>query len=255
MLLAVDIGNTNIDFGVFRGRRLARRFRHPTYLKIDSASEYSNYLKKNLFKHQEKDIDCVIICSVVPSRAIILQRAIRLILKAEILVLGRDIEAPINNLYKAPKRVGQDRMVNAYAGLKLYGSGLILVDFGTAITFDIVSRKGDYVGGLIHPGLSISLKALHGHTALLPEIEKKLPGRLIGQNTKESMLSGVIFGAAEMCDGLIRRLRRKCKNFKAIATGGDSKHIRRYCKNIDKFDQALTLKGIMFIYRFIKGKG
>jgi len=248
MLLAIDIGNTNINCGLFKGQRLLHRFFYPTRLVPDSIKNHKFILKKNLSKVDLRSISCVIVCSVVPSKTSILKEAISHLVNAKILVLGKDIIVPIKNLYKDPQKVGQDRLVNAYAGLKLFGPALILIDFGTAITFDIVSKKGQYLGGMIFPGLGISLKALSENTALLPLLKKDFPKVLIGTDTQESLLSGVIFGTAEMTDGLIERIQRRYRGFKVIATGGDAGYISRFCKKIDVVDPVLTLKGIMLVF-------
>jgi len=254
MLLAIDIGNTRVSFGVFRRRRLVLYFNLPTCIRNDSLKLFQKNIKKNLSKAILNSITEVVICSVVPSGTNFIRKNIEEMTNAKVVVLGKDVKIPIKNLYKNPQKVGQDRLVNAYAAVKLYGPGLILIDFGTAVTFDVVSKKGEYMGGLIHPGLGLSLKALHENTALLPNLRKDFPKKLIGQDTKTSILSGVVFGIAEMCDGLIARIQKKYKKFTVIATGGDGKYIKRYCSRIGAFDNLLTIKGIMYIYESIKRK-
>jgi type III pantothenate kinase len=156
---------------------------------------------------------------------------------------------PIKNLYRKPKQVGQDRLVNAYAGVILYGAPLIVVDFGTAITFDAVSKNKEYLGGMILPGLDISLHSLAERTALLPKIKLNKPKEFIGRDTKDSILSGVVYGFAALTDDLTQRIKNRIgKSAKVIGTGGNIKLIRRYCRNIDKVDRDLTLKGLNLIY-------
>lgn len=242
MILTVDIGNTNISFGVFQGARIIKKFFIPT----------NNYYLKSLKKALgEVDIYDAIICSVVPRVTKALEKDLRKICNHRVYILGSNINVPIKNLYHKPQQVGQDRLVNAYAGVVFYASPLIVVDFGTAITFDLVSKNKEYLGGMIFPGLQISLDALAQRTALLPKIKLGKPEELIGRDTKNSMLSGVVYGAAALVDALTERLKEKIgKNAKVIGTGGNIALIREYCSgSFDKIDQDLTLKGLNIIYR------
>ncbi|MCM8770811.1 MAG: type III pantothenate kinase [Candidatus Omnitrophica bacterium] len=242
MLLAVDIGNTTISLGVFHGQRIIKRMSVSTDAH-KSAGFYASFLKTKC-----KNIDKVIICSVVPKMTEIFARAGKKAFALKPYIIGKDIIVPIKNLYRNPKQVGQDRLVNAYAGFKLYGAPLIIVDFGTAITFDTVSQKGEYLGGIIAAGLNTSLKALSEHTALLPKIKLDKPKELIGRDTRESMLSGVVYGSSCLADDLILRLKVKLgKSARAIATGGDSALIKPYCCRIDIWDKDLTLRGISLL--------
>ncbi|MFH1397424.1 MAG: type III pantothenate kinase, partial [Candidatus Omnitrophota bacterium] len=156
---------------------------------------------------------------------------------------------PIKNHYQFPEEVGQDRLVNAFAAIKLYGYPAIVVDFGTAITFDVISKKKEYLGGMILPGLETSLRSLAEKTALLPKIGLSAPPKnIIGKNTRDSMLSGVIFGFAILTDGLIKKLKQKLgKNTKVIGTGGNIKFILRHCQELKSIDINLTLKGLNLI--------
>ncbi len=165
-------------------------------------------------------------------------------------IIGKNAKVPIKNLYSKPKQVGQDRLVNAYAAVLLYGAPLIAVDFGTAITFDVVSRNKEYLGGMILPGLGISLDALNQRTALLPKIKLEEPKEFIGRDTKNSMLSGIVYGFAALTDDLVARIKEKIgKSAKVIGTGGNISLIGRYCKQMDKIDRDLTLKGLNLVYR------
>jgi type III pantothenate kinase len=240
MLLAIDIGNTNISFGVFRGNKLIKRFDIPT-------REYR--LKKASRNLANFDIDAVIICSVVPNASKILEKDFRLLLHKSPYVLGKHIKVPVKNLYRKPSQVGQDRLVNAYAGIMFYGAPLIVVDFGTAITFDVVSRNKEYLGGMIMPGLGISLDALAQKTALLPKIKLNPPKDFIGRDTKNSMLSGIVYGFSCLTDDFSLRIQDKIgKDAKVIGTGGNIKLIGRFCKRLDRIDRDLTLKGLNLIY-------
>jgi type III pantothenate kinase len=240
-LLAIDIGNTNINFGLFRGKSLLKKFSIPT------KSYQIKMLKSLLGKAAVSD---AIICSVVPRVTIILVKDLKKLLHKEPFVLGRDMAVPIKNLYRKPKQVGQDRLVNAYAGVRLYGAPLIVVDFGTAITFDVISKNKEYLGGMILPGLRISLDALFERTALLPKIKLENPHEFIGRDTKNSMLSGIVYGFASLSDGLVVRIRNEIgKKAKVIGTGGNINLIGRHCSLIDRIDKDLTLKGMNLIYR------
>lgn len=241
MLLAIDIGNTNISLAVFKRNKILKKFYIPT-------KEYNiQKIKKPLAKFKIKDS---IICSVVPQATRTTNRDIKKLLHRRPYVLGQNINVPIKNLYRRPKQVGQDRLVNAYTGIVFYGAPLIIIDFGTAVTFDIISKRKEYRGGLILPGLDISLDILAKKAALLPKIKLSKPKELIGRDTKSSMLSGVIYGFAGLVDSLIGRLKKKIgKSVKIIGTGGNIDLIRKYCKQFDKIDKDLTLKGLNLLYR------
>jgi len=242
MLLAIDIGNTNINVGLFQGNRLLRRFIIPT-----KAKEYKLHLQKIIARNNIHD---AIICSVVPDVTKILEKDFKKLLGKQPYIIGKGVKVPIKNLYRKPKQVGQDRLVNAYAGVMLYGAPLIAVDFGTAVTFDVVSRKKEYLGGMILPGLGISLDALNQRTALLPKIKLSKPKEFIGRDTKSSMLSGIVYGFVALTDDLVIRIKKKIgKNAKVIGTGGNIDLIGKYCKQIDKTDKDLTLKGLNLVYR------
>ncbi len=244
MLLAIDIGNTSISLGLFEGKRVVKMHTIPTKQK-----RYFSNLRKITRLHK---IDAAIVCSVVPQASKVLEQGLKKLGK-RVYNIGKDIEAPLKNLYRQPKQVGQDRLVNAYAGVSLYGAPLIIVDFGTAVTFDVVSQKKEYLGGMILPGLSISLDVLHQRTALLPKINLARPREFIGRDTKNSMLSGIIYGFASLTDGLVKRIKEEIgKNAQVIGTGGNVSLIARYCKRLDKIDKDLTLKGLSLIYGILK---
>ncbi|MDD5596025.1 MAG: type III pantothenate kinase [Candidatus Omnitrophica bacterium] len=238
MQLTIDIGNTNISLGIFYGRRLIRRYTIETQKK-----NYFPELKK-IFAQTE--IEEAILCSVVPMATKNLLPQLKRLLKGKPLhIIGKDLKVPIKNLYRKARQVGQDRLVNAYAGVEFYGAPLVVVDFGTAITFDIISQKKEYLGGLILPGLRISLEALNQKTALLPKIKLEDPREFIGRDTKNSMLSGIIYGFAALTDDLAMRIRKEIgTNARIIGTGGNIKLIAKFCKRIDAIDQDLTLKGL-----------
>lgn len=239
MLLAIDIGNTNISFGVFLGNLSIKKF------DISTRNYSFNKLKKNLGKSKIEDI---IVCSVVPRATVTLQKDLLKLLSIRPIIIGKDLCVPVRNLYRKPNQVGQDRLVNAYAGTLLYKAPLIIVDFGTAITFDIISSKKEYLGGMIFPGLRLSLDALVQGTALLPEVKLEKPREFIGRTTRNSMLSGLIYGVAALTDNLTHRIRAKIgKGAKIIGTGGSIDLIARYC-TIDQVERNLTLKGLSLLY-------
>ncbi|HOX54362.1 MAG TPA: type III pantothenate kinase [Candidatus Omnitrophota bacterium] len=236
--LVIDIGNTNTSFGIFKANRLIRSWDIPTG-KIVSGRD----LKLN-----KAAINSIVICSVVPKATRALKAKVIKQLHIMPLVVGEDIKVPVKNLYRNPKQVGQDRLVNAFAGLKIFGAPLIIVDFGTAITFDVVSARAEYVGGMIIPGLKISLEALATKCALLPEAKLAAPRELIGKDTKNSILSGMLNGFGCLCDGVVIKLKKQFKKQPiVVATGGNIGLISKFCSSIDKIDKNLTLKGLNFL--------
>jgi type III pantothenate kinase len=240
VLLAVDIGNTSISWGIFQNRRLIKRYDLPT-----KSANCSGQIKKIFAAH---NIDSIVICSVVPLATRRIEKDLRKISGQRSQVVGRDIRVPLKNLYRRPKQVGQDRLVNAYAGIKLYGAPLIVVDFGTAITFDVVTAKKEYLGGMILPGLEISLDCLAARAALLPRIELSAPKEFIGRDTKSSMTSGIVYGFAGLTDHLAEKIKIKIgKKARVIGTGGNINLIGRYCRKFDRIDKDLTLKGLNLI--------
>ena len=241
MLLAIDIGNTSITIGVFKKRHLIKRYLIPT-----KQQSYFVALHRICAHHAISD---AIICSVVPKAAKKAVRDLSDILGRRPYIIGKDIKAPIKNRYRKPQQVGTDRLVNAYAGVMFYGTPLIVIDFGTAVTFDVVSKKGEYLGGMILPGLQISLDALAQRTALLPQIRLAHPKGFIGRDTRTSMLSGVVFGFAALVDALALRVKKVIgKNAQVVGTGGDSPLLARYSRQMRKYDRELTLKGIVLLY-------
>ena len=244
MLLVIDIGNTNINFGLFNGKRLAKKFTIPTAL-------YGfKELKVRLGTFKARDM---VICSVVPKLTVVLKRDLFRLSGKRPYIIGKDLIVPLQNLYRNPKQVGQDRLVNAYAAVMLYKAPLIVVDFGTAVTFDVISKHKEYLGGMILPGLAISLDTLAQRTALLPKVKLDRPKEFIGRDTKNSMLSGIVNGFAALTDDLTKRIKDKIGGqAQLIATGGNILLISPYCNSIDKIDRDLTLKGLSFIFGGLK---
>ncbi len=246
ILIAIDIGNTNITAGVFKNERLIAKTKIPAhrYSKYENGLE-GLFKKAGLCFSEEHE---VIISSVVPVVLARLVMHLNKIAKCRITILGRDRTVPIKNLYKVKSEVGQDRLVNAYAAKIVYGTPAVVIDFGTAITFDLISKKGDYLGGLIMPGISISLSSLYEKTALLPRVELKDAPHIIGKDTVNSIRGGILFGFGATCDGLVSKYRKVLgKSLKVIATGGNAGLIKKYSDSIQSLDEDLTLKGLYLI--------
>lgn len=242
MLLAIDIGNTTITFGLFRKERLIRQW------WVSPGQISVNLFRKGILKSER--LSAIIISSVAPKTLTELKKKLIHYLGIKPLIVGRDITIKILNLYHNPEQVGSDRLANAVAGYEFYRGPLIIVDFGTAITFDVISRKGAYLGGIIAPGVKTSLDALSERAALLPRISLSRPKSLVGKETSQSMTSGTIYGFSALCEGIIRRLKKKYgSNVGVIATGGQAKNIVPYCKNINKVRLDLTLQGLRLIYQ------
>jgi len=253
MVLAIDIGNTNIVIGLFRGKRLVKTLRVPT-----GASRGSAHYKRVVSKFVRSrpgalGIEGIIISSVAPKALRLIKQAVRTKFKVKPFILGENGRVPIKNRYKRPGQVGQDRLVNAFAALQLYKrKPLIIVDFGTAVTIDVVSSKGAYSGGIIMPGVELSIENLTRRAALLPVVKLRKPKDILGKSTVESMLSGIFYGYASLCDGLIDRLKKRLRARPVIiATGGHARLLSSYCRNIDRVDTQLTLKGLNLIYPLI----
>ncbi len=242
-LIAIDIGNTNVTVGVFKGPRLIAKGKIPTA----AHGLYEKSMKRLLKKAGCLACkDCVsAVSSVVPAVLPMVKKTLRRIGVRDIYILGKDIKVPIKNLYACPEEVGQDRLVNAFAARELYGAPAVVIDFGTAVTFDCVSKKGEYLGGLILPGIDISLQSLYEKTALLPKIRLKTVRQVIGRTTADSMRAGILFGFGSACDGLVEKYKKLLgEPLRVIDTGGNSGLVRRYARSIKTVDEDLTLKGI-----------
>lgn len=256
MLLAMDVGNTNIVLGVYEGEKLRADFRVATNLR-GMADDYgvliTNLLEKQNLKPE--GIKAIVICSVVPPLTKPLEDMSKKYFKLRPMIVGTSIEAKIKILYDNPEEVGADRIVNAFAASLLYECPVIIVDFGTATTFDVISKDGDYLGGAITPGISISLEALFQRAAKLPRINIVKPKRVIGKNTVESMQSGVVFGYVSQVDGIVQRIKEELSSEAyVVATGGLAELIAQESKTIKEVNLNLTLEGLRMIYERRKGK-
>lgn len=249
-LLAVDIGNTTISLGVLKASRVLKTYK---ILTSSVPPELTRALRGVLKKIEKKFplIEGVILCSVVPEALKIVRSAVKKSLALNPSVIGQDIKVPIKNNYRNPQQVGQDRLVCAYAVKCLYGAPAIVIDFGTATTFDVVSTRGSYEGGIIVPGLRLSAESLFAKTAMLPRLEKfKAPASLIGKDTKGSILSGLFYGYGIMSCGLIDILSQKIKgNFKVVVTGGYTALMKKFIhRKIQRIDNDLVFKGMALLY-------
>ncbi len=252
MLLAVDVGNTDVTFGVFQGEELITRFRFT--VKVPRTSdEYGELLcsileQKNFSPEQ---IDEVIIASVVPQMMYSFTSAIIKYLKCQPVVVGAGTKTGIRINTVNPKEIGPDRIVDAVSAYVQYGGPVVVVDFGTATTYDLVTADGTFQGGVISPGIRISANALWNNTANLPEIEIKCPGNLIAKETISSMQAGLFYGTIGQSEYIIRKLKEEAglPGATVVATGGLGKIISENTDEIDVYDADLTLKGLLYIHK------
>ncbi len=256
MLVAIDVGNTNIVMGVYKGKQRLFHFRVATSAE-KSRDEYG-LLFIQLLNHRgidRSDIDGVIISSVVPPVMYSLERAVKDYLGQTPIVVTNDMDLGMDILYENPREVGADRLVNAVAVIKRHTVPAIVVDFGTATTFCAINEKSQYLGGAICPGIKISVEALFERTAKLPRIELAPTDRIIGRSTVESMQAGVLHGYAGQVDYIVGLMKEEmgCPGAKVIATGGLAAMISREAKSIDEIDGMLTLDGLQEIYEMQKG--
>ena len=250
MLLVVDVGNTHTVLGLYDDERLVHDFRIET--AQGRTSDEHHVLLLNLLQLagvKRSDVRASILASVVPSFNDTVIDAVDRAFDHEIMVVGPGIKTGMPVLYENPREVGADRIVNAVAAFERVKGAAIVVDFGTATTFDCISEKGEYLGGAIAPGMQISANALFSRAAKLPRSEIARPPRAIGRNTVHSMQSGIVFGYVGLVDGLVRRLAAEMDTEVAvIATGGLAALIEPESETIDDVDEFLTLEGLRLIY-------
>jgi len=250
MLLVFDIGNTNIVLGAYEGKELLQHWRISTD-RLKTGDEYG-MLINNLFTYgglSIKDIEAVIISSVVPPLVVPLVKMCQRYFNVEPLVVGPGIKTGICIKYENPRDVGADRIVNAVAAHHKYDGALIIVDFGTATTFCVISENGDYLGGAIAPGIGISTEALFQRAAKLPRIELVKPKSIICRNTVTSMQSGIIYGFVGQVDGIVTRMKEELgRDAFVVATGGLASLIATESSTINAIEHFLTLEGLQVIY-------
>jgi len=251
MFLAIDIGNTHTSFALYNNDTSLGHWR---VTSIISRTEDEIAVQLGFFCDsigvKISDITAVGISSVVPNLTIAAQRmAEKYITKNDVMVVGSHCKIGMPILYDDPAAVGADRICNAIAGYKKYGGPLIIIDFGTANTFDVISKDGEYMGGVISPGLETSAADLHRRAARLPKIELEFPGKAIGRNTVESMKSGIMFSSVDSINGIVHRIREELnENAKVIATGGYASLIASRAPVIEHVEPTLVLDGVRIIY-------
>jgi len=243
--LAVDIGNTMTHLAVFDNGQAKGMARFKTgWPRARLSNKVSALFKKRLYQ----DIDQVILCSVVPRRTKMIADILSRSCRQKVRIVGQGVKVPLRNRYRRPAQVGRDRLVGAFAAVQLYKPPVIIVDLGTAITLDVVSKQCEYMGGLIVPGLGLSTAALHHNTALLPLVEIRKPTEVIGRDTRSSILSGIFYGYGSMLTGLIDILSKQVRGRpKIIMTGGYADLMRKYFHRNVIIERDLVLKGLHFL--------
>jgi len=250
MLLTVDVGNTNTVLGVFDGESLRVHWRLTT--RREQTTDEYGILVRNLFSTSDIEpgsIDGVAIASVVPPLTPVLVALAREYLEQEPLVVEPGVKTGMPILYEPPGDVGADRILNGVAAFAALGGPVVVVDFGTATTFDVITGKGEYVGGVICPGVGISADALFQRAARLPRVDVRDPGRVIGRSTVTSMQSGLYFGYASMCEGILGRIRDEVgQPIRVVATGGLAETLAADIPSIETVDPVLTLTGLRLVW-------
>lgn len=251
MILAIDIGNTNIVVGCIRGDEVLfteRLSTNTTHTTLEYAISFKNVLE--IYQIDAKEIEGAIISSVVPPITNVIRDSIHKITDAEVLIVGPGVKTGLNILMDNPKTLGSDLVVNAVAGISEYPVPLILIDLGTATTISVIDNKKNYIGGMILPGVRTSLDALTARAAQLSGIDLEAPKRVIGKNTIECMKSGIVYSNAALIDGVILRMEEELgEKATVIATGGLAKSIVPYCKEDVILDDDLLLKGLLWVYK------
>jgi type III pantothenate kinase len=252
-LLAIDVGNTQTVAGVFVGETLKRHWRISTNPRKTS-DEWALVLSELMTMNGDSlgKLDSVVMSSVVPDATQALENMCRKTVQAEPMIVGPATKSGVKLVTDNPSQIGADRIVNAAAAFRFYGGPAIVVDFGTATTFDAISAGGEYLGGAIAPGIEISLDALFAKAARLSEIQLETPEHAIGRDTTESLRSGIVFGYAGQVDTLVRKISVELgaglDKIKVIATGGLAETVVKACGTITVHDPLLTLKGLKLIW-------
>lgn len=254
MLLAIDVGNTQTAIGVFKDKGLLCHWRISTHAEKTS-DEWAVTITSLLTVQgvRFKEIKAAVISSVVPAATRALEEMVSTTVALKPILIGPEAKMNISLLYDDPREIGADRIVNAVAVYNLYGGPAIVVDFGTATTFDVISEKGEYLGGAIAPGIEISTDALFEKAAKLSKVEFRKPARVVGKNTVESLQSGIIYGFAGQVDSMVERIIDELKvgerdRVKVVATGGLAELLVPVCKTITQHDPLLTLKGLKILF-------
>lgn len=249
MILAIDVGNTNIVIGCCNNDKvffMERLTTNHTATVLEYAISFREIL--TLSDVSKEEIEGAIISSVVPSVTYTIKAAVEKILDIEVLVVGPGVKTGLSIKTDNPAQLGSDLVVDAVAGIHEYGAPLIIFDLGTATTISVVNENKEYVGGMIMPGMMISLNAMVSGTSQLPKISLEKPKKIIGTNTIDCMKSGILYGNAASMDGMIDRIKEEIGEATVIATGGLAKAVVPLCKNKIILDDELLLKGLMIIY-------
>jgi len=250
MLLVIDVGNTNTVIGMFDDKKLVADWRIETR-RGRTSDEHAMLLRQLIAVRNLSPelVDGGVLACVVPPAQAAMEHAMRNTFRIEPLIVGPGVRTGMPLLVDNPKEVGADRIVNALAAWERTQAGCIVVDFGTATTFDVISEKGEYLGGAICPGLVVSADALYREAAKLPRVPLEVPPRCVGKGTIESMQSGLVYGYCGLVDGLIQRMRDEL-NFpvRVFATGGQALIIADECTHIDEVAPKLTLDGLRLLY-------
>ncbi len=251
MLLTVDVGNTNITFGLFEKKELLYTFRLMTATQRTSDEFGANILGLLLYNGLKKEeIEGVIIASVVPNVMHSLVGAIERYVGHKPMIVGPGLKTGIHIVTENPKEIGPDRIVDAVGAYEKYGGPVLVLDFGTATTYDLVNEKGEFVAGITAPGIKISAKALWEDTAKLPEVEIKKPDSILAQNTVTSMQAGLVYGQIGQTEYIVNKVKEESglDNIKVVATGGLGSIIADETDVIEVYDRMLTLDGLRMIY-------
>jgi type III pantothenate kinase len=250
MLLAVDVGNTETMIGIFQEEDLAWHWRlstAPERTADELALIFGGFLQQQGLSF-DRNITGVVVSSVVPSATQALREMVRRYFRFAAVVVGPGVKTGVPVLTDNPKEVGADRVVNALGAYAKFGGPAIVVDFGTATTFDVVSERGELLGASIAPGLQVAAQALYERTARLPRIELVPPPSAIGKNTVESMQSGLVYGYAAMVDGMVERISKELGTPAVVATGGLAPVVIAECRTVDHHEPWLTLEGLRLVF-------
>ena len=250
MLLAIDVGNTQTHVGMFQGDELVQHWRFAT-TRFATADELAAVLAGLLDLRELKfdDVEAAMVSAVVPTLAHEYDQMIKRYFGGRGLLVGPDIKSGMPIRIERPQELGADRLANAIAAYDRVGGACIAVDFGTAINYDVVSATGEYLGGVISPGIEISLEALAARAARLPRVDIEEPRHAIGKGTEEAIQAGVVYGFAGQVDAILARIREELgEEATAIATGGFAQAIVPFCEQVDEVDDRLTLQGLKLIW-------
>lgn len=255
MLLALDVGNTTTQLGLFSGRTLQHSFELRT--RHHTTKDELGALVSNLFDQarvQRSEIKAAVLGCVVPALQPVMVAMLKSYFNVEPLVVGPGIKTGLNIRFSSPAEMGADRVANSVAAIELYGGPLIIVDFGTATTFCVLDENGSYLGGALAPGIETSTTALFERAAKLPWVELEIPDSVIGKNTAHSLKSGIIYGFAGLVDGIVARIKSEWqRDCLVIATGSLAPLMKRVCLSLSVVDPRLTLKGLELIYHRNRG--